>query len=54
MSVTIRKASITDMISVLDIVNYEIANTTAIWDYDLRTLEEQEAIYTCVDRLPGV
>lgn len=45
MSVTIRKASITDMISVLDIVNYEIANTTAIWDYDLRTLEEQEAIY---------
>ncbi|GAA4777373.1 MULTISPECIES: GNAT family N-acetyltransferase [Flavobacterium] len=45
MSVTIRKATITDMISVLEIVNYEISNTTAIWDYDLRTLEEQEAIY---------
>lgn len=45
MSVTIRKATITDMISVLEIVNYEIANTTAIWDYDIRTLREQEAIF---------
>lgn len=45
MSITIRKASISDMSSVLEIVNYEILNTTAIWDYDIRTLSEQETIF---------
>ncbi|SHJ08909.1 GNAT family N-acetyltransferase [Flavobacterium terrae] len=45
MSITIRKASIADMSSVLEIVNYEILNTTAIWDYDIRTLSEQETIF---------
>ncbi len=45
MSITIRKASIDDMHSVLEIVNYEILNTTAIWDYDIRTLPEQEFIF---------
>ncbi|MCL9806621.1 N-acetyltransferase family protein [Flavobacterium amniphilum] len=45
MSIKIRQATIEDMPSVLEIINYEIANTTAIWDYDLRTLSEQEAIF---------
>ncbi|MES2812722.1 MAG: N-acetyltransferase family protein [Bacteroidota bacterium] len=41
MSLTIRTATIEDMSSVLKIVNYEILNTTAIWDYDIRSLEQQ-------------
>ncbi|WP_300565658.1 GNAT family N-acetyltransferase [Flavobacterium sp.] len=45
MSITIRQATINDMASVLEIVNYEILNTTAIWDYDVRTLEQQQAIF---------
>ncbi|MFC4816683.1 GNAT family N-acetyltransferase [Flavobacterium sp. GCM10023249] len=45
MSIIIREANITDMDAVLEIVNYEILNTTAIWDYDTRTLVEQEAIF---------
>lgn len=45
MSITIRQATINDMTSVLEIVNYEILNTTAIWDYDVRTLEQQQAIF---------
>jgi L-amino acid N-acyltransferase len=44
MSIKIRQATNEDMPSVLEIVNYEIINTTAIWDYDLRTLSQQEAI----------
>lgn len=44
MSVKIRQANQDDMPSVLEIVNYEILNTTAIWDYDTRNLAEQEAI----------
>jgi phosphinothricin acetyltransferase len=45
MSITIRPATKEDMTSVLEIVNYEILNTTAIWDYDTRTLEQQIAIW---------
>ncbi|MDI9311457.1 MAG: GNAT family N-acetyltransferase [Limnohabitans sp.] len=44
MSINLRMAKENDMASVLEIVNYEIQNTTAIWDYDTRTLEEQLAI----------
>lgn len=44
MSITIRLATVEDMSSVLEIVNYEILNTTAIWDYDVRTLEQQIGI----------
>ena len=44
MSIAIRPATIEDMSSVLEIVNYEILNTTAIWDYDTRTLTQQIAI----------
>ncbi|MBP9793582.1 MAG: N-acetyltransferase [Flavobacterium sp.] len=45
MSITIRAAILEDMTSVLEIVNYEIANTTAIWDYEIRSLSQQEAIF---------
>lgn len=45
MSITIRQANENDLPSVLEIVNYEILNTTAIWDYDTRTLEEQTVIF---------
>lgn len=44
MSVIIRKATLDDMSSVLDIVNHEIQYSTSIWDYNTRTLEEQNAI----------
>lgn len=46
MSIKIRQATIKDMPSVLEIVNHEILNTTAIWDYDIRTLAQQETIFT--------
>ncbi|WP_313807635.1 N-acetyltransferase family protein [Flavobacterium sp.] len=45
MSTIIRQAISEDIPAVLEIVNYEILNTTAIWDYDLRTLDEQLAIF---------
>lgn len=44
MAINLRPATEEDMTSVLEIVNYEILNTTAIWDYDTRTLEQQLAI----------
>ena len=44
MSTTIRIATIEDMTSVLEIVNHEILHSTSIWDYDIRTLEQQISI----------
>lgn len=44
MSISLRIAKEDDMASVLEIVNYEIQNTTAIWDYETRTIEQQLAI----------
>lgn len=41
MQINIQKATLSDVNSILEIVNDAIANTTAIYDYDLRTLEEQ-------------
>lgn len=41
MQVNIQKATLSDVNSILEIVNDAILNTTAIYDYDLRTLEEQ-------------
>ena len=41
MSIKLRPATLNDLPAVLEIVNYEILNTTAIWDYDIRTLEQQ-------------
>lgn len=46
MSIKLRAAYITDMPSVLEIVNYEILNTTAIWDYDVRSLTQQIEIFS--------
>ena len=41
MQINIQKATLSDVNSILEIVNDAILNTTAIYDYDLRTLEEQ-------------
>lgn len=41
----VRKATVSDLTSILEIVNHAILNTTAIYDYDVRTLEEQTIIF---------
>lgn len=41
MKLIIRKAQIEDLNTILEIVNDAILNTTAIYDYDIRTLSEQ-------------
>ena len=43
MKIKVRKAEVTDIESILDIVNYEITHTTVIYDYAEQTLEEQLA-----------
>ncbi len=45
MQYIIREATSSDLPSILEIVNYAIANTTAIYDYDARTLEQQTIIF---------
>ena len=45
MPIKIRAANKADMFSVLEIVNHEILHSTAIWDYDTRTLAQQQAIF---------
>jgi len=42
MEITIRPAALADLPAILEIVNYAILNTTAIYDYEARTLEEQK------------
>lgn len=41
----VRKATTSDLPSILEIVNHAILNTTAIYDYDPRSLEEQTVIF---------
>lgn len=41
----VRKATTSDLPSILEIVNHAILNTTAIYDYDPRSLEEQTLIF---------
>jgi len=41
MKTIIRRARIEDLETILEIVNNAILNTTAIYDYDVRTLNEQ-------------
>ena len=41
MEIHIRTARIEDTEAILEIVNDAILNTTAIYDYDVRTLNEQ-------------
>lgn len=43
MPVIIRKATPTDLPAILDITNEAILNTTAIYDYNTRTMATQEA-----------
>lgn len=43
MEITIRPATLADLPPILEIVNYAILNTTAIYDYEGRTLNEQKA-----------
>ena len=45
MEYNVRKATQSDLSSILEIVNHAIANTTAIYDYDARTLEQQRIIF---------
>ena len=45
MDYIIRTATSSDLNSILEIVNHAIANTTAIYDYDPRTLEQQAFIF---------
>ncbi len=45
MNISIKQATVNDMSEVLEIVNHEIINTTAIWDYDVRTLDQQIAVF---------
>jgi phosphinothricin acetyltransferase len=45
MEFIVRTVNSSDLLSVLEIVNHAIANTTAIYDYDARSLEEQTIIF---------
>lgn len=45
MNYIIRKAAEKDLESILEIVNYNILNTTSIYDYEPRTLPQQKAIF---------
>lgn len=44
MAITLLKYKKSDAIAILDIINYNIINATALYDYTIRTLEQQEAI----------
>ncbi len=45
MKITLRPAATADLPEILSIVNHAIANTTAIYDYEPRTLEMQRQIF---------
>jgi phosphinothricin acetyltransferase len=45
MNFKVRNATEKDLEEILEIVNYNILNTTAIYDYEPRTLEQQKAIF---------
>ena len=44
MAIIIRQYQKSDAVAILDIINYNILNATALYDYTIRTLEQQEAI----------
>lgn len=44
MAITIRPYQKSDTAAILDIINYNILNATALYDYSIRSLEQQEAI----------
>lgn len=45
MAIEIRNYKTEDCVAILDIINYNIANSTALYDYNPRTLEQQIAIF---------
>ena len=44
MAITIRNYQKSDAIAILDIINYNILNATALYDYYIRNLAQQESI----------
>jgi L-amino acid N-acyltransferase YncA len=44
MKIKIRPYQIEDTQAILDIINYNILNSTALYDYNVRTYEQQKAI----------
>jgi phosphinothricin acetyltransferase len=44
MAIITRRYQKSDAVAILDIINYNILNATALYDYTIRTLEQQEAI----------
>lgn len=45
MSIEFRPYVVTDCVALLEIINYNIINSTALYDYHPRTLAQQEAIF---------
>ena len=45
MEIKIRPYQIEDTLAILEIINYNILNSTALYDYEPRTLENQIAIF---------
>jgi len=45
MNFKVRNATFEDLGAILEIVNYNILNTTSIYDYEPRTLTQQKAIF---------
>ncbi len=45
MSIEIRSYTENDCQSILEIINYNILNSTALYDYNIRSLEQQVAIF---------
>jgi L-amino acid N-acyltransferase YncA len=44
MGITIRNYQKSDTVAILDIINYNILNATALYDYTIRSLAQQESI----------
>jgi L-amino acid N-acyltransferase len=44
MEIKIRNYKTEDAEAILEIINYNILNSTSLYDYDIRTLEQQKAI----------
>ncbi len=45
MEIKIRPYQITDAKTIVEILNYYIANSTALYDYELRTAVQQQAVF---------
>lgn len=45
MSIEIRSYTENDCQAILEIINYNILNSTALYDYNIRTLDQQKAIF---------